>query len=131
MVSMHPCRLALINAHLEEQCRKRQGDIMLGHKVSIGEWLKRYSDEDALKILRKIEAHLHDGLDVVSACRKAGISDKTYYYWRKKFGGMGRPQLVEMRALQKENDRLKKIVADLQLDRMILEESLDHLKPQA
>ncbi|MEM6713343.1 MAG: transposase [Pseudomonadota bacterium] len=69
---------------------------------------KRYSDEDALKLLREIDVHLHDGLDVVSACRKAGISDKTYYYWRKKFGGMGRPQLSEMRALQKENERLKK-----------------------
>ena len=72
---------------------------------------KRYSDEDALKILREIDVHLHDGLDVVGACRKAGISDKTYYYWRKKFGGLGRPQLSEMKALKKENERLKKIVA--------------------
>lgn len=40
---------------------------------------KRHSDEEALKILREIEVHLHDGSDVVSACRKAGISDKTYY----------------------------------------------------
>ena len=44
---------------------------------------------------------------------------------------MGRPQLLEMRALQKENERLKKIVADLQLDKLILKESLDHLKPKA
>ncbi len=54
---------------------------------------KRYWDEDALEVLREIEVDLHDGLDVVSSCRKAGISDKTYYYWRKKFGGMGRSQL--------------------------------------
>jgi len=66
----------------------------------------------------------------VSSCRKAGISDKTYYYWRKKFGGMGRPQLSEMRSLQKENERLKKILAELQLDKLILKESLDHLKPK-
>jgi len=92
---------------------------------------KRYSDEDALNVLREIEVHLHDGLDVVSACRKAGISDKTYYYWRKKFGGVGRSQLFEMKALKKENERLKKIVADLQLDKLILKESLDHLKPKA
>ena len=92
---------------------------------------KRFSDEDALKFLREIEVHLHDGLDVVSACRKAGISYKTYYYWRKKFGGIGRPQLSEMRALQKENDRLKRVVADLQLDKVILKESLDNLKPKA
>jgi len=91
---------------------------------------KRYSDEDALKILREIDVHLHDGLDVVSACRKAEISDKTYYYWRKKFGGLGRRQLSEMKALKKENERLKKIVADLQLDKLILKESLDYLKPK-
>ena len=93
--------------------------------------MRRYSDEDALKILREIDVHLHDGLDVVSSCRKAGISDKTYYYWRKKFGGMGRSQLSEMRALKKENGRLKKIVAELQLDKLILRESLDYLKPKA
>ena len=40
---------------------------------------KRYSDEDVLKLLREIDVHLHDGLDVVNACRKAGISDKSYY----------------------------------------------------
>ena len=91
---------------------------------------KRYSDEDALKILREIDVHLHDGLDVVSSCRKAGISDKTYYYWRKKIGGLGRPQLSEMKALKKENERLKKIVADLQLDKLILKDSLDYLKPK-
>tara|TARA_Y100000385_G_C12676313_1_gene460127 strand:- start:209 stop:418 length:210 start_codon:yes stop_codon:yes gene_type:complete len=63
---------------------------------------KRYSDEDALKILREIDIYLHDGLDVVSACRKAGISGKTYYYWRKKFGSLSRPQLSEMKALKKK-----------------------------
>ena len=91
---------------------------------------QRYSEEDALKILREIDVHLHEGLDVVSACRKARISDKIYYYWRKKFGGLGRPQLSEMKALKKENERLKKIVADLQLDKLILKESLDYLKPK-
>jgi len=88
---------------------------------------KRYSDEDVLKLLREIDVHL----DVVSACRKAGISDKSYYYWRKKFGGLSRSQVSEMKLLKKENERLKKIVADLQLDKVILKESLDHLKPRA
>ena len=55
---------------------------------------KRYSDEDALKILPEIDFHLHDGLDVVSACFKAGISNKTYYYWRKKFGGSRHTKLT-------------------------------------
>jgi putative transposase len=91
---------------------------------------KRHSDEDILKLLREIEVHVHSGMDVVSACRKAGVSNKTYSAWRKKFGGMGRSQLSEMKSLQKENDRLKKIVAELELDKLILKESLDILKPK-
>ena len=91
---------------------------------------KRYLDEDALKILREIDLHLNDGLDVVSSCRKAGISDKTYSHWRKKFGFMGRSQLAEMRALRNENERLKKILTELQLNKLILKESVDYLKPK-
>jgi len=89
---------------------------------------KRYSDEDCLKLLREIELHLSAGSDVVTACRSAGISDATYYAWRKKFGGMGRSQLSELKSLQKENGRLKRIVANLELDKLILKESLDYLK---
>ena len=81
--------------------------------------------------MREIDVHLHDGLDVVSFCRKAGNSDKTYYHWRKKFGGLGRSQLSGMRALRKENESLKKILTELQLDKLILKESLDYLKPKA
>lgn len=66
---------------------------------------KRYSHEDILKLLREIEVHVHGGMDVVSTCRKAGVLDKTYYGWRKKFGGMGRSQLSEMKSPQKENGR--------------------------
>ena len=47
---------------------------------------KPHSDENILKLLREIEVHVHSGMDVVSACRKAGVSDKTYYALRKKFG---------------------------------------------
>ena len=92
---------------------------------------KRDFDEDVLKLLREIYVHLHDGLDVVSAGCKAGISDKSYYYWRKKFGGLSRSQVSEMKSLKKENERLKRIVADLQLDKLLLKDSLDHLKPRA
>ena len=80
-----------------------------------------------LKILREIEFHLYDGLDVVSSCREAWISDKTYCYWRKRFGEMGRSQLSEVRALRKENEQLTKILAELQLDKLVLKESLDNL----
>ena len=92
---------------------------------------KRYSDEDVLKLLREIELHLAGGADVASACRTAGVSDATYYTWRKKFGGMGRSQLSELKLLEKANQRLKKIVADLELEKLILKESLDFLKPKA
>ena len=92
---------------------------------------KRYSDEDCLKLLREIELKLASGSDVSSACRAAGISEATYYAWRKKFGSMGRSQLAELKALAKENQRLKKIVADLELDKLIPKESLDFLKPKA
>lgn len=92
---------------------------------------KRPSDEDILKLLRKIELKLAAGDDVASACRCAGISDPTYYNWRKRFGGMGRAQLSELKSLEKENARLKKIVAELELDKLILKESLNHLKPRA
>ena len=62
---------------------------------------KLYSDEDALKVFREIEIHLYDGPDVVSAYRKAGISDKTYYYWRKKFAGLGRTPFLGIKAPKK------------------------------
>lgn len=92
---------------------------------------KRYSDEDILKLLREIELKLANGDDVRRACRSVGVSDATYYNWRRRFGGMGRSQLSELRGLEKENDRLKKIVAELELDKLILKESLNHLKPKA
>ena len=92
---------------------------------------KRHSDEDVLKLLREIELKLTAGDDVASACRSVGISDATYYSWRKRFGGMGRSQLSEMKSLEKENARLKRIVAELELDKLILKESLNHLKPRA
>jgi len=92
---------------------------------------KRYSDEDILNLLRQIELDLNTGSNVESACRKVRISDATYYTWRKRYGGMAKSQLQEFKALEKENARLKRIVADLELDKLILKESLDYLKPKA
>ena len=91
---------------------------------------KRFSDEDILNLLRQIELSLASGSDVASACRSAGVSDATYYNWRKRYGGMGRSQLQEFKTMEKENSRLKKIVAELELDKLILKESLDYLKPK-
>ena len=92
---------------------------------------KRYSDEDVLNLLRQIELSLASGSSIEMACRSAGISDATYYNWRKRYGGMGKSQLRELKGLEKENTRLKRIVADLELDKLILKESLNYLKPGA
>ncbi len=92
---------------------------------------KRFSDEDILNLLRQIELSISSGSDIQSACREAGISDATYYNWRRRYGGMAKSQLREFKALEKENARLKRIVADLELDKQILKESLDYLKPKA
>jgi len=70
-------------------------------------------------------------MDVVSACRIAGMVHRKRYGWRKRYGGMGRAKLTEFKALEKENQRLKKILAELELDKLILKESLDYLKPRA
>lgn len=70
---------------------------------------KRYSDEDVLNLLRQIELSLASGSSVATACRSAGVSDVTYYNWRKKYGGMGKSQLQELKGLEKENSRLKRI----------------------
>ena len=66
-----------------------------------------------MKFLRDIDVHLHDGLDVLSSCRKARISDRTYYCWRKKFGGVGLLTALRDAALRKENERLKQILTEL------------------
>jgi transposase-like protein len=61
---------------------------------------------------------------VEKSCREQGISDATYYTWRKNYGRMKVDQVKRLRALEKENDRLKKVVADLSLDKAILKEAL-------
>ena len=62
--------------------------------------------------------------------RQLGINEQTYYSWRKRFGSMSRSDLAEKKALEKENQRLKKIIAELELDKLILKETVDFLKPR-
>ncbi|MEL7491959.1 MAG: transposase [Pseudomonadota bacterium] len=62
-----------------------------------------------MNLLRQIELSLASGSDVATACLSAGVSDTTYYAWRKKYGGIGKSQLREMKELEKENAQLKKI----------------------
>ena len=91
----------------------------------------RFSEEDILGILRQIELDLASGGTVEAAIRTAGISEATYYKWRKTYDSMGKSKLHEFKEMEKENARLKRIVADLELDKLIIKESLDYLKPKA
>ena len=70
-------------------------------------------------------------MTVGQICRQLSIAEQTYYRWRIKYGGMEVSDAKRLKSLEKENARLKKIVAELELDKLILKESLNHLKPRA
>ena len=75
-----------------------------------------------INTLREVEVLIGQGMTVKQASRKAGISDNSYYKWRKEYGGMEINQAKRLRELERENLRLKKLVADLSLDNAILKE---------
>jgi putative transposase len=79
---------------------------------------KGHSEEQILRALRQAEA----GAQVGDICREFGISDATFYIWRKKYSGLGLSELRELRQLREENGKLKRLVADLSLDRHMLQE---------
>jgi putative transposase len=78
---------------------------------------KRFSEEQSVRILRQAEAA---GQTVAEVCKRQGISEQTWYRWKKKFGQMNVPDVRRLRDLEKENTRLKRIVAerDLEIDAM-------------
>jgi len=84
---------------------------------------KRYTPEQIINKLREAEILLSQGNTVSVVTRKIGISDYTYYRWRKEYGGMRVDQAKRLRDLEVENSRLKKLVADLSLDNAILKEA--------
>ena len=84
---------------------------------------KVFKAEQSIKKLREAEVLLSTGETVAQAARKLGITEQTYYRWRKEFGGMQVEQAKRLKELGKENARLKKLVADLSLDKAILKEA--------
>jgi len=84
--------------------------------------VKRHSPEQIVTKLRDIEAQQSGGAVLADACRKAEISEQTYHRWKKKYGGLSKSELKRLKGLEKENTRLKKVVADLVLDIQILKE---------
>ncbi len=83
---------------------------------------KRYSTEQIVTKLRQAEVDLGRGLRVPQVCKKLGISEQSYYRWRKEYGGLRLDQAKRLKELERENGRLKKLVADQALDNMILKE---------
>ena len=83
---------------------------------------KRFSAEQIVTVLRQIEVAMAQGKSVAIACRDAGISDQSYYRWRKEYGGLDLDQARRMKDLEKENTRLKRLVADLSLEKQVLKD---------
>jgi putative transposase len=80
----------------------------------------RYSPEQIAMALRQAEA----GTPIEEICRKLGVSEPTFYRWKKRFGSLGVPEVRELRQLREENRKLKQLVADLTLDKQILREAV-------
>jgi len=85
---------------------------------------KSHSPEQIVQALREADAKVAAGSSIEQVCRELGISDGTYYKWRKDYGKMKLDQVRRLKHLEKENGRLKRLVADLSLDNAILKEAL-------
>jgi transposase-like protein len=85
---------------------------------------KYHTAEQIVTKLREADAYLASGGTLEQVCKQLGISDATYYNWRRQYGQMKLDQVKHLRALEKENTRLKKLVADLSLDKAVLKEAL-------
>ena len=86
---------------------------------------KRYSAEQIIKKLRNTEVLQAQGQTVEQVVRQLGVTDQTYYRWRKEYGGLKVDQAKRLKELEKENTRLKKLVAEQALDMAILKEAAD------
>jgi len=84
---------------------------------------KRYTPEQIIRHLRQAEVLSSQGRNVSEICREIGVTENTYYRWRKEYGGMGLDQARRLKELEQENSRLKRAVADLTLDNLILKEA--------
>ena len=80
----------------------------------------RYSEQQIALVLKQVE----DGTSIEEVCRKLGISQQTFYRWKKRYGGMLPSEVRRLRQLEEENSRLKQLVADLSLDKIMLQDVL-------
>ena len=84
---------------------------------------RRHTPEEVVTKLRQVEVLVGQGMPRLAAIREVQITEQTFYRWRKQYGGMGTDQLRELKRLKKENERLRRAVSDLTLDKLILSEA--------
>jgi transposase-like protein len=85
---------------------------------------KRHTPEQVVRKLREAEGELAIGKSIEEVCRKLEVSQQTYFRWKKEYGGAKADEVKRLKELEKENQRLKEIVAELELDKKILKEAL-------
>ena len=83
---------------------------------------RRYTAEEIVTVLRQVEVGIANGKTTPQACRENGIAEQTYYRWRKEYGGLKLEQAKRLKELEKENSRLKRLVAELSLEKQILQD---------
>ena len=84
--------------------------------------IKRYKPEQIVTLLRQIEVEIANGKTTPQACKEAEITQQTYYRWRKEFGGLKLDQAKRLKELEKENAKLKRLVAELSLEKQVLKD---------
>ena len=84
--------------------------------------IKRYKPEQIVTMLRQIEVSIANGKTIPQACKEAEITVQTYYRWRKEYGGLKLEQAKRLKDLEKENSRLKRLVAELSLEKQVLKD---------
>ena len=86
---------------------------------------KRYTTEQIIGLLREAEVRLSQGQTIGTICRSVGVSEQSNYRWRREYGGLKLDQAKRLKDLNRENDRLKRAVSELTLDKLILKEALE------
>jgi putative transposase len=86
---------------------------------------KRYTTEQIIGLLREAEVRLSQGQKIGTICQSIGVSEQSYYRWRREYGGLKLDQAKRLKDLDRENDRLKRAVSELTLDKLILKEALE------
>jgi putative transposase len=83
---------------------------------------KKHSPEQVVNLLRQIEVAIPNGKSTSLACKEAGITDQTYYRWREEYGGLQGDQARRLKELEQENSKLKRIVANMSLEKLVLKD---------